>query len=68
MPAKTPQPIVDKIAQTAKSIVESAEFSEKLKEMGAEPSYMSPPQFKEYVAAENTKWGRLVEAAQLRTD
>lgn len=68
VPAKTPQPIVDKIAQTAKSIVESAEFSEKLKEMGAEPSYMSPPQFKEYVAAENTKWGRLVEAAQLRTD
>ncbi|NYE24615.1 Bug family tripartite tricarboxylate transporter substrate binding protein [Pigmentiphaga litoralis] len=68
VPAKTPQPIVDKIAQTAKTIVESPEFSEKLKEMGAESSYMPPQQFKDYVAAENTKWGRLVEAAGLRTD
>jgi tripartite-type tricarboxylate transporter receptor subunit TctC len=63
MPAGTPPDIVQKFSRDAARIVKSAEMSERLTALGAEPFGSSPEEFTAFIKAEATKWSRVIREA-----
>ncbi len=68
VPADTPQAVVDAIAQATQAVVESPHFTDRMVTMGADPRFMGPADFATFVRDEFTKWGSLVEEADLKVD
>ncbi len=62
-PAGTPRPIVDKMAAEVKRILEMPETANKLTEIGAVPSPMTPDEFTGFIASERAKWAEVVKAS-----
>jgi tripartite-type tricarboxylate transporter receptor subunit TctC len=63
VPAGTPRPIVDRLAAEVKAVFDNPEQKQKLIEIGAVASPMSPEQFAQFIAAERTKWQEVVRAS-----
>ena len=67
-PAGTPMEIVNRIQQeTAKSFLSPA-FKERLLSQGAIPGGESPAEFAKFIAAETTKWAKVVKASGAKVD
>lgn len=62
-PTGTPQPIVDRLYKEISVIVASAETRKRLEAEGAEAVQMTPAEFGKFIAAETTKWSRVVREA-----
>jgi tripartite-type tricarboxylate transporter receptor subunit TctC len=62
-PAGTPKPIVDKLAAEVKRILDLPQNKQKLTEIGAVASPMTPEQFSAFIAAERAKWEPVVVAS-----
>jgi tripartite-type tricarboxylate transporter receptor subunit TctC len=60
-PRGTPAPIVAKLSNEIKKILDQADVRAELAKLGAEPRYMSPQTLTEFVAAESPKWGPLLK-------
>jgi tripartite-type tricarboxylate transporter receptor subunit TctC len=67
-PAGTPRPIVEKMAAEMKRILELPETKEKLAELGAVASPMTPEDFAKFIDAERTKWAEVVKASGAKVD
>ena len=67
-PAGTPKPIVDKMAAEMKRILELPEVKEKLFELGAVASPMTPEDFVKFIDGERAKWADVVKASGARID
>ena len=63
MPAGTPPEIVQKFSREAARHVKSAEMSERLTALGAEPVGSSPEEFTAFIKSEATKWSRVIREA-----
>ena len=55
-PAKTPRPIVDKLAAEVKHAFELPEVVTALRNAGGEPAPMTPDQFAAFIQSERPKW------------
>src|SRR5690554_5892817 len=64
-PKGTPDPIVSKLNDQIRKIVNSANFREKLESLGFEPSASSPDELQATISAEYDKWGEVVRVAGL---
>jgi tripartite-type tricarboxylate transporter receptor subunit TctC len=62
-PSGTPKPIVDQIAADIKRIFEQPAVQAKLKEIGAEPSPMTPEEFATFASAERGRYRDIVAKA-----
>jgi tripartite-type tricarboxylate transporter receptor subunit TctC len=62
-PAGTPKPIVDKLAAEVKRILDLPENKEKLMQIGAVASPMTPDEFTAFIATERAKWEPVVTAS-----
>jgi tripartite-type tricarboxylate transporter receptor subunit TctC len=62
-PAGTPKPIVDKLAAEVKRILDIPENKEKLMQIGAVASPMTPDEFTAFIATERAKWEPVVVAS-----
>lgn len=62
-PAGTPKPIVDKLAAEVKRILEVPENKQKLMDIGAVASPMTPDEFTAFIATERAKWEPVVVAS-----
>ncbi len=62
-PAGTPKAIVDQIAADVKRIIEQPAVTAKLKEIGAEPSPMTPEEFAAFASAERVRYREIVSKA-----
>jgi tripartite-type tricarboxylate transporter receptor subunit TctC len=62
-PAGTPKPIVDKLAAEVKRILDLPENKEKLMQIGAVASPMTPDDFTAFIATERAKWEPVVVAS-----
>lgn len=60
-PAKTPQPVVDRLNQEIRTVAETPAMRELFSRESTEPSAMTAPQFASYVQAEVNKWRALVK-------
>jgi tripartite-type tricarboxylate transporter receptor subunit TctC len=67
-PAGTPKPIVDKMAAEMKRILELPDVKEKLAEIGAIASPMTPEDFTKFIDGERAKWSEVVKAAGVKVD
>ena len=64
-PAKTPQPVIDKLSAEIAKVVATPAFQQKAAELGATADYMNPQKLADYSKAEYLRWGKVVEAAKI---
>ncbi len=64
-PGKTPAEIVDKLSDTLRKAMQSAQLKQRYATEGAEAVPMSPQEFTKYVHDEITRWRRVVKDAGL---
>jgi tripartite-type tricarboxylate transporter receptor subunit TctC len=67
-PAGSPKPIVDKMAAEMKRILELPDVKEKLFELGAVASPMTPDDFAKFIDGERAKWADVVKASGAKLD
>ena len=62
-PARTPQPVLDRLYAAFSSALRDPATSAKLASVGIEPSASTPSELRDQVAAEIQKWSVIVKAA-----
>jgi tripartite-type tricarboxylate transporter receptor subunit TctC len=67
-PAKTPQPIIDKLNREIVRILHTAEMRERLEADGSEPVGNTPQQFGTHVRTEIAKWKKVVAEAGIKAE
>jgi len=67
-PARTPQPVIDRLHVEAVRAVTSAEMKALMATEGAEPVGSTPAQFTTQIDTEITRWTQVVKAAGIRAD
>ncbi|MGJ7581390.1 Bug family tripartite tricarboxylate transporter substrate binding protein [Variovorax sp. RHLX14] len=67
-PARTPQPIVDRISSEIAKLTATPAFQQKAAEQGASADYMDPARLGEFSKAELVRWGSVVKASQIQGD
>lgn len=60
-PARTPQPIVAKLAETVRASLADPDLAGKLSDQGALPRAMAPDAFRDFVTAETAKFTKIIE-------
>jgi tripartite-type tricarboxylate transporter receptor subunit TctC len=68
VPAKTPQPIVDRLATEMQAVLKEPTVVKRWEEIGAESSTMTPAEFTRFVQAEIDKWVPVVKASGAKPD
>ena len=67
-PAGTPRDVIAKWNADVVRILDSAEMRERLRAQGAEPAPSSPAEFAAFIAAEQSKYARIVKASGAKVD
>ena len=67
-PAKTPQPVIDKLTAEIAKVMATPAFKQKAAEQGASADYMSPQQLADYSKSELARWGLVVKASKIEAD
>jgi len=65
-PAKTPKPIVDKLAQSLIQATRDPVISASLLKLGIEPNGITPEEFADWIKKDQPQFDAAIEAAQLR--
>jgi len=66
VPAKTPQPIVDKLNGTTNKALAVADVRAKIEKIGTQPAGGTPAEFAAFISGELTKWDKVVKAMDLK--
>jgi tripartite-type tricarboxylate transporter receptor subunit TctC len=67
-PARTPEPILDRLSAEVMKILKEPEVLEKLKSLAFVPAKESRQEFEAYIAIENTKWRKIVQDAGIKIE
>jgi tripartite-type tricarboxylate transporter receptor subunit TctC len=67
-PAGTPQPIVDQLNAALRGSLDKPTTRARLEGLGTLPSPDTPTEFAAFVSAETTKFGRIIEQAQIKEE
>ena len=67
-PAKTPKPVLEQLNKVLNAALADKTVIKKLEDHGAEVETMSTEQMRTYVAQEQVKWKKVVQAAKLTAD
>jgi tripartite-type tricarboxylate transporter receptor subunit TctC len=67
-PAKTPQPVIDKLTAEIAKVMATPAFKQKAAEQGAEAHYLNPQQLADYSKAELARWAQVAKAAKIEAD
>jgi tripartite-type tricarboxylate transporter receptor subunit TctC len=62
VPAGTPEPIVKRLAEEIERLVKTAEISQRLQQLGADPRWMGPAEFGPFVRSEVERLPRLLQS------
>ena len=62
-PAKTPEPVLDRLSAEVMRILTDPEVLEKMKTLSFVPAKESRQEFEAYIAIENTKWRKIIQDA-----
>jgi len=65
-PARVPEVIIKRLSGEIEKILRQPDVARSLSVQGAEPTYMNPGAFGDYIRAELKRWGETVKAAGLR--
>ncbi len=67
-PAATPKPVMDKLAAAFKATLETPDIRTRMVAQGADPAYLGPEAFTQYLAGEMPKWAKAVKDSGARLD
>jgi tripartite-type tricarboxylate transporter receptor subunit TctC len=67
-PAKTPQPIIDKLNREIVALLHTPEFQAKLKAQGAQVIGDTPAEFSEFLKADAVRWSKVIRDAHMTVD
>ncbi len=67
-PAGTPADVVDRVQKESAAAMGTPTLKERLLSQGALPGGMAPAAFASYIAAETTKWAKVVKASGATVD
>lgn len=67
-PARTPKPVIDRLAAEIGKITATPAFRQKALELGAEADYMNPQQLGEFTQAELARWAQVVKSSKIEAD
>jgi tripartite-type tricarboxylate transporter receptor subunit TctC len=67
-PAKTPKPVIDKLATEITRIIRAPEMSKKLQDMGVDPLGGTPAEFGRLIHAETIRFGKAVKDSGAKAD
>jgi tripartite-type tricarboxylate transporter receptor subunit TctC len=67
-PAKTPQPIIDKVAVEIEKMMATPTFKQKAAGQGAAADYMGPKELADYSRCELARWGEVVRTSKIEAD
>jgi tripartite-type tricarboxylate transporter receptor subunit TctC len=67
-PARTPRPIIDRLAESIQAILREPATVARVREFGAETRPLGPAEFDRFIAAENDKWREVVRVSGARLD
>lgn len=67
-PAKTPEPIVQRLNEEINRILRDKDFGESLQAAGVDPAPSTPEQLREWVVSETRKWGELARGAGIQPE
>ena len=67
-PARTPEPILDRISAEIMRILKEPEVLTRLNDLAFVPAKESRQEFEAYIALENTKWSKIVRDASVKID
>jgi tripartite-type tricarboxylate transporter receptor subunit TctC len=67
-PAGTPKPIIDKLSNEIRKIMETADFKSKAEAQGAYAVYMTPQELADHTSKELQTWGKFVKDAKITAD
>ena len=67
-PARTPEPILDRISAEVMRILKEPEVLARLNDLAFVPAGESRQQFEAYIALENTKWSKIVRDAGVKIE
>ena len=67
-PARTPQPIVDRINSETNAAVTEPELRDKILKLGAVPEGGSPDEVAAFLRGETAKWKRVIETAGIKIE
>lgn len=62
-PARTPQPVVDKLGRLIAGIVHAPDYPQELVQFGMEPLFRSPSEFKAFLPGDVARWAQMVKEA-----
>ena len=68
VPAKTPQPVQDKLYREWVAAVKSPEVTQRIRAEGAEPGGNTPAEFSAFYKAETAKWAEVAKKSGTRVD
>jgi len=68
LPAGAPTALVDRLHAAVDATIRSPEIARKFSELGADPQFGTPADFKRYVADDLAKWARLAKEAGLKVE
>ena len=67
-PAKTPQPIVQRLYQDIARVVNGPEYSKFILQQGSEPALMGPEEFGALIRKDLDRWSKVVKSARITAD
>ena len=68
-PAKTPAPVIQRLATEIQAVLQAPDVKEKYRGMGVDThAPMSQPDFNRFIAAEIVRWGEVTKRANIRLD
>ena len=67
-PARTPKPIIDRLAAEISRIVMLPDVTERITGWGSQPLVSTPEQFAALTAADFTKFAEIIKTANIRID
>ena len=68
VPAKTPREIVERLHREINTVVQSAEISDRIRKLGADPLVMSVAEFEAMIRSELESNARLIKAAGIKAN
>jgi tripartite-type tricarboxylate transporter receptor subunit TctC len=64
-PAGTPEAVVQKLNSAVSQALKDPDLAKKLRDLGGEPSPLTPQQFRDFIKKESTQFERIVQSAKI---
>jgi tripartite-type tricarboxylate transporter receptor subunit TctC len=67
-PAGTPQPIISRLHKDLTAVLKSPDIRDALLARGIDAESSTPDEFTSYIKSESAKWGKVIRAANLKSN